>query len=871
MITIRSVRLKMLLMILVANFFTLLVAGSAILYHDVKENRAKTATELLALANILAEGSSTALEFDDAKVANENLAQLHANQNIVAAAIYTAQGTLFAYYHRDHQPNKDIPASPALEGYQFNGPDLTVYKPIRKNATVLGTIFIKESYELSSWLNDYLNILGLVLLGSLFLGLLISSRLRRWVSDPIEAVSSVARNVMEHRNYQLRATKSTEDEIGQLTDAFNGMLQTLEYEIRERTIAEQEIRSLNADLEQRVTDRTAELRATNQELLTRTDEAEKANRAKASFLANMSHEIRTPMNAIIGFADVVLQDNRLSPQSTEHLRIIVRSAKSLMGIINDILDVSKLESGKFALEAVPFHLPNALADALKLMDHQANDKGLKVFFDYQADLPIRFIGDPTRLRQVVLNLVGNAIKFTEKGNIKVSVQPWSEPGMLHFSVADTGIGMTPEQSSKIFDSFSQADSSTTRRYGGTGLGTAISKQITEIMGGKIWVESEAGKGSTFHFTVRIPEAHSAESCLFEVGSSITDGYISPRTFNVLMAEDIDANATLAMLRLKQQGHQVEWRRNGAQTIDAYLSGHYDLILMDVMMPEMDGLEATEKIRSLEKESGKHIPIFALTASVMREDYDKCVTAGMDSILGKPIDFNELLSAMERIVPEGAGIPNTVYHIDITDSPELDFSSLEEIVDYPGAIKVWRDPLVFVKALNSFAKDRSKDADVMEQLLMANPENSEPARAIAHALKGLAGNLHITKVAEQAIKIDADLKAKRRQEAIAGLAQLRWLLAEASVAINKIPLIEKVATTETKEFDAKVMTELFSDLSAALDQLNPDVTEPILTKLDAYLPKDVLAPIQKAVDAFDFGRAKVKLSALAAMLELKQEF
>ncbi|MGB8842888.1 MAG: PAS domain S-box protein [Aliidongia sp.] len=607
-----------------------------------------------------------------------------------------------------------------------------------------------------------------------------------------------------------------------------------------------------------------------EEVLKRAKEtAEAGAHAKAAFVANMSHEIRTPMNAILGFAEVVLQDTDLPKQSARHVQIILSSAKALLGIINDVLDVSKLESGKFTLETVAFHLPNALADALQMVDHQAADKGLKIVLKYDADLPMRFMGDPTRLRQVVLNLVGNSIKFTEKGVVTVSVTRWHQPNMLHFTVIDDGIGMTPEQTAKVFEPFSQADVSTTRRFGGTGLGTAISKQITGLMGGEIWVESEHRKGSAFHFTAALPEASIIDGCLYEDGSAIVDGYISPRSFKVLLVEDIETNATLAKLRLKQQGHEVDWCANGLDAVAAFQAGRYDLILMDVMMPEMDGLEATRTIRGLEKPGERHTPIIALTASVMREDYDLCIVAGMDNVQAKPIDFGALLSAMEHAVPAGEGQPNTGQSIEIVEAIGVDFRPLEGIVDHRNAIRTWRDPAIYAKALTSFARDRSQDADEMERLLLASPDDSAPARAVAHALKGVAGNLFITKVAGCAIKIDSDLKSRRRTAAISELGQLRWLLAEAATAIGAIVTAADDTATPRGQLDPGAMAELFGELSAALGELNPDAVEPILARLAGVLPKTDLIQIQKAVDAFDFDAALAKTSAIAEQLVLSE--
>jgi len=607
-----------------------------------------------------------------------------------------------------------------------------------------------------------------------------------------------------------------------------------------------------------------------EEALNRAKEtAEAGARAKAAFVANMSHEIRTPMNAILGFAEVVLQDADLPKPSARHVQIILSSARALLGIINDVLDVSKLESGKFTLESVVFHLPNALADALRLVDHQAADKGLKIVLKYDGDLPLRLMGDPTRLRQVVLNLVGNSIKFTEKGVITVSATRWHQPNMLHFTVTDDGIGMTPEQTAKLFEPFSQADVSTTRRFGGTGLGTAISKQITELMCGEIWVESEHRKGSVFHFTALLPEASIIDGCLYEDGSTIVEGYISPRSFKVLLVEDIETNATLAMLRLKQQGHEVEWCMNGLEALAAFQADRYDLILMDVMMPEMDGLEATKAIRRLEKPGERRTPVIALTASVMREDYEQCVAAGMDSVQAKPIDFSALLSAMEHAVPTGEGQPNSGQRIEIVEAIGVDFSPLEGIVDHRNAIRTWRDPAIYAKALTSFAMERSQDADAMERLLLASPDDTAPARAVAHALKGVAGNLFITKVASCAIKIDSDLKSRHRKAAIAELGQLRWLLAEAAAAIGKIVTADVDTAPPRRDLDPGEMAQLFGELSAALGELNPDAVEPILARLAGVLPKSDLIQIQKAVDAFDFDAALAKASAIAGQLALSE--
>ncbi|MEO5330381.1 MAG: CHASE domain-containing protein [Magnetococcus sp. YQC-5] len=596
------------------------------------------------------------------------------------------------------------------------------------------------------------------------------------------------------------------------------------------------------------------------------EDAEAGARVKAAFIANMSHEIRTPMNAVIGFAEVVMQDASLNADTRKYIKIIFSSAKALLGIINDILDVTKLESGKFTLETVCFHLPNALEEAMRTMEHRAAEKNLAIRIEYDPSLPLRWMGDPIRLRQVILNLVGNAIKFTEKGGVTVSVRPGEEGGVLHFLVQDSGIGMTPEQVEKVFEAFSQADASTTRRFGGTGLGTTISKQIVEMMGGRIWVESEWGHGSVFHFTARLPYATQQDGCLYEEGEVVAEDYLSPRLFRILLAEDIEANATLAMLRLKQQGHEVFWAKNGREAVDAWSQGSFDLILMDVMMPELDGLEATKAIRAMEQESGSHIPILALTASVMREEKENSLAAGMDGVEAKPIDFNRLLFTLEQIVPAGMGRPNTNQSSGVKARAFVDFSRLDGILDHGSALKTWKDPIVYAKALHSFANTRSNDVEQMRRLLAEHPDSAAPARAVAHALKGVAGNLAMHRIALLATGIEADLKANHREAVRFKLEELQPLLEEAIGAIASLEsVVHDPSFKAIQPIDVDGLKMIVTELSDALDSLNPDVVEPIMTRLAQYFSQADLAPIQASLDAFDFDAAKSNAIALAETL------
>ena len=650
-----SLARKLTAMGILTSATSLVIAAAVLVAYDRSNSTADILVDTELLADLVANATTAALTFGDAKAATEILGEVTVNPRIMSAAILLADGETFAQYVRPGAAPSPVPPEAAVRGRQpwhaFDGQTLLVIKPIRLEHDVIGTVVLTTDLDkLRARSLALVRVLGLALFAAACVAWAVASRLQRMISGPLVRLAGVTRAVTRERRYDLRAEADRGgDEIGELIGGFNEMLG----EIQARDL---QLLQNQDQLEQTVEARTAELRATNTDLVAARDKAMEASRAKSEFLANMSHEIRTPMNGVLGMTELAL-DSELTADQRDCLTTVRSSAQSLLAILNDILDFSKIESRKLELEAIPFSIATLVKDLLKTQSLNADQKGLELLCDLDPAIPAAIVGDPVRVRQVLANLIGNAIKFTTRGHVLLQVREDARANgctRLHFLVSDTGLGIPPEKHATIFEAFSQADGSTTRRFGGTGLGLTISATLVKLMAGQMWVESAEGAGSTFHFTASfetpaVPEVTPrALSDAPETAPVATAAAASiRRRAKVLVAEDNIVNQRVAFGLLTRRGHTVIVANNGREALAALEREVFDLVLMDVQMPEMGGLAASAAIRQREAETGGHVRIVAMTAHAMTGDRELCIAAGMDGYLSKPIDPSLLFAVVEQ--------------------------------------------------------------------------------------------------------------------------------------------------------------------------------------------------------------------------------
>lgn len=705
-----------------------------LLMHGVGEffhARESLVERLSTLVEVVGSNAESSRIFDDETVARKMAESLATVEDVESAFLMSQEGQLVASYYRSPPvPWGFTLSSLELPVTQFTIDTLHLYQPLFRDERLIGAIYLQANlHSVYGYLLHllYMALAAVVLSGMLVLWL--SKRLESFLIRPIKDLANLMGNITRQQRYDQYIYKMNEDEVGELYDGFNRMMQHIN-ERDQRLLKHQEA------LEQQVEERTQALTDNLQQLQIAEQSAQDAARSKGIFLATMSHEIRTPMNGILGML-TLLEDTSLDTDQRDYLDTINTSATALLGVIDDVLDFSKIDANKMELESTAVDV-TALGESIcSLLSTIAHEKSLGLSFETHGDIPQWLSCDPLRLRQVLTNLVGNAVKFTEQGSVvlSITVQPCeanSEGAVsLTFAVQDSGVGISQQAQRNIFEEFAQADDGITRQYGGTGLGLAISQKIVEKMGGKLEVESELGKGARFFFTVQLskaePPAEQASKPLTPLPSSAT----------ILLVEDNVVNQKVARKLLNKLGlTNIEIAADGQQGVEAFNKQPPSLILMDCQMPVMSGYDATAAIRVTES-AEQHIPIIAMTANATAEERERCLTVGMNDYLAKPVTLIELHSTLQRW---------------LTPDALIDEKALNNIAELMGE--------AFTELLDAFVHDSEQRLQEMKDA-HAQGDIEQLSRA-AHTLKSSAANIgavQVSALAEQLENMTDDVQPK----------------------------------------------------------------------------------------------------------------
>jgi two-component system sensor histidine kinase/response regulator len=834
-----SLRKKLVSVIMLGSLVCLLISFLVLVTSILSSFHRDTLKNLSGLASLLAENGQAALTFADRNEADRLLGSLREHPEISNAWLVTTDGHVLSHWNPGTASDA-LPSDYKVDTTQlrsdFWARRAKLYLPVTRDNERVGYVLLQADFsgQWNSKLATFGMALGVAAL-ALFVAFLLATRLQRLISRPIAEIAETARTIARNKTYELRVPRRTSDEIGDLVTAFNDMLS----EIQER---DEHLTRHRDHLEEEVALRTGEL-------LRLKEEAESASHFKGMFLSNMSHEIRTPMNAIIGLSDLALSGD-LSPKLHDYLTKIHSSSLALLTITNDILDYSKVEAGRMALDCEEFNLNDVLENLYNLFNVRAEKKGLKMRLELDPDAPHLLIGDPLRLGQVLNNLVGNAIKFTQSGEIHIKIkQTGQEAGYstLDFSVRDTGIGLSSEQAARLFHAFTQGDGSITRRFGGTGLGLTISKQLVEIMGGNITLTSEPEVGSVFSFTIRLPvsiemtKKEKSHPDILELAAPM-------RGAHILIVDDNEINRMVAREFLEHAGLRVSLAENGQEGIDAALGGQFDAVLMDVQMEMMSGLEATRMIR-------RHLcdlPVIAMTAAVLEQDRQACLDAGMNDHVAKPILPHVLLETLSRwvkarVADSGCEIVTTTFD--------------------PEPALLGGNQALRKRLLGKFG-DKFYDASAELALLMQHGQTAKAAMLI-HNIKGASGNLGITDLYNAAERLEAELK---RNDVAADLAQFNHAMASALHAIAELhPAESGIMAASTTTCDAcawRTSTDHLKKLRALLegnDYIPHELLEQLKASLTCQSMQQHFLQIEKFVGEFNYNQAVTVLDQLSCAM------
>ena len=858
-----SIRNKLVLLSVSFLFVTLLLVFLLVYQQQKQLLQIQFAESMSAQARLLATNTQAAIAFLDRREADHLLSSLAVNPAVDIGHAVLPDGNVLARFERDADLALQIP--PGDDSPLFLDQHLVIRQPIllAGQATPAGRIELLVS--LDQYHQTMRRTMGETLL-LLFVALSVLTLLTRLVvgrlTAPLEKLDGLVKRISSSARFDERVRINRADEIGRLGQGFNQMLDTLQ-------TRDEELETYRVSLEQMVDERTAAL----QEAIA---DARRANHAKSDFLARMSHEVRTPLNAITGLCRMVL-DTPLAAQQREHLEQVLQSSDALLGIINDILDYSKIEAGGLRLESIPFDIGQVFQSVGSLFTAKAQAQGLKLSFVGADEVPRPLLGDALRLGQILINLVGNAIKFTSQGEVAVSVEVAErlpEHGIsLAFAVRDTGIGIPADQHAHLFAPFTQADSSITRRFGGTGLGLAICQQLVELMGGHITLESTPGQGSTFRFTIRLQRpAESEQTAIPAVDGKKTANLPRWAGERILLVDDIAINRTIASALLQRVGLEVGVASNGQEALDLLARETFSLVLMDIQMPVMDGLTATRLIRA--QPQLQALPIIAMTAHATSEDQEQTHLAGMNEHLVKPIVPQLLYAALSRWLPPSiAG--------DAVAAERARLADLEPGPLLPGidqnhglALHMHR-PDLYLRSLHAFRQDFSDIGQRIRQQLAST--NTIEARRLAHSLKSVAGSLGAGTLSEAARALEQALAGARPSSETATLVDR---LSEAAAIIND-GLVALPPLSSNPNCINKAKRDDLASIIGQLEQNLRDAdaeSEAQLDRLKAALAdaaplhheqEEMLASLGGLIDDVEYEAALDKLHAMHRLLKADQ--